>query len=115
MNVSLVIQIEDFLLANPRWVPVRELEERFGIDERILRAQGRRRPLLAHCAISNAEPGNNGYKHIRHTTVRERLRAKHACRRRIIAGARADKDLKRAVAHALDGRFDKAGQGHLPV
>lgn len=112
---QLAHEIEAYLLAHPRWVPVRELEEHFDIDERVLRANGKRRPLLAHCAISNSDPGHNGFKHIRHTTISERLKAKHSYRKRLIAAARADRDLHRAIAHALDGKFDAAGQGHLSV
>ena len=105
MDLTLPIQIEDYLLARPRWVPAAELEKAFGIDERILRAKGKRRGLLAFCAISSDKPGASGFKHIRHATTAEKIRAKHAPRKRLIAAVRAERDYDLALRHATSGKF----------
>lgn len=112
MDLDLPIHLEEYLLQRPRWVPIAEICEAFGIDERALRAHGRKRPLLHHCAISSAKPGENGLKHIRHTTVAERLAYKHQRKRVLIASARALKDLNAAIAHALSGSYPHRTDGH---
>lgn len=106
-------RLESYLFAEPRWVPVAEICERFGIEERVLRAEGRRRPVHADFAISSARPGAHGFKHISHASIKERLAHKHACLRRIIAGARAKKDYDRALRNAITGKWpDQVADAH---
>lgn len=118
MNLAAAIEI--YLFENPRWVPVTELCERFQIEERELRRKGKRRPVFAYFAISSSKRGANGLKHIRHTTVAERLAAKHHHRRKLVACARADQELCRAVANAIAGKWpshltDGNNNGVLPI
>lgn len=103
--IDLAAAIEVYLLENPEWIPVARLCEIFQIDERELRRKGRKRPLCAFFAISSAAPGAHGLKHIKHATKAERLAFKHQTRRKLIACARADKELRTALANALSGKW----------
>lgn len=117
--MDLAAQIETFLLANPRWVPVDEICARFDVNERQLRAVGGRPPMHAAFAISSPAPGHHGLKHIRHATITERLAHKHRCKRNLIAYARAVKAYNLALAHAIDRRApmptDATGHGVLSL
>lgn len=117
--MDLASRIESYLLAHPRWVPIREIEEVFHINERILRASGRQQPLLHYCAISSAKPGSNGLKHYNHTTVKERLAYKHRRTRILIAEVLALKAHGLAISNAMDRTppitTDLNGQTILPL
>jgi hypothetical protein len=78
-------EIEQFLLARRDWVSVRELCERFGIRERVLRQLGSQAGLLTKCAISHPRLG---VKHVANATTAEYLHAKHAMRRHAISELR---------------------------
>lgn len=90
--------ISDYLLTRADWVPVEEICTRFGINERLLRAHGRRPSLISGFAISSS---TRGIKHIHHTTVNERLHYKHSRIKRLIAERRALKEHDLAVARCL--------------
>ena len=60
-------QIESFLLESRNWVSSRKLCERFGINERALRAVGEHAGLANGFAIS----GDKGFKHVACTTSGE--------------------------------------------
>ena len=53
---ELATQIEVFLLLRGDWVSVEELCQRFAIPERLLRADGKRRPICGRFAISSSMP-----------------------------------------------------------
>ncbi len=118
MQHALANEIEIYLLATPRWVPLSEIEEMFGIDERDLRAKGKKRPVCARFAINSAAKGRHGLKHIMHATIEERLAHKHKNRRVLIAAARNARDYETALRTALDTRTPQAdltGQTILPL
>jgi len=79
--MSLSSDIEQFLLANHRWVKSEELCDRFGIRPRELRALGDRPGLCSEFAIS----GDKGFKHVRHATAEEFNRAYRRARQHGIA------------------------------
>ena len=64
---DLADKIEQFLLANRRWVKSDELRERFGIRERQLRALGDQPGICSEFAISS----DKGFKHVRHASEGE--------------------------------------------
>jgi hypothetical protein len=118
MHHPLATAIEIYLLATPRWVPLRELENVFSINERDLRAKGKQRPICGRFAISSAAKGRHGLKHIMHASIDERLAHKHKNRRVLIAAARNDRDYENALRNALDARTpqsDLTGQTILPL
>jgi len=98
----LALEIEMFLLMRGDWISVVEICQRFGIEERLLRADGKRRPLCRHFAISSS---TKGFKHLRFATVAERLQYKHARRRTAIAYLRALREYDAAVRNCLTGKF----------
>ena len=117
MTSDLATRIEMFLLLRGDWVPVSEICQHFSIPERILRADGKRRPLCRHFAISSS---THGLKHISLATVKERIRAKHKPRKILIAAARAQRDYDLALHNCLTGkRPDQTerhtGQSLLPL
>jgi len=101
MTTALQIAIEDHLLSAGDWVSVDQICERFGIEERILRADGKRRPICRHFAISSS---TRGFKHLAHTTASERIAYKHARKKSLIAHARALKEFDAALHNCLHGR-----------
>jgi len=78
-------QIESYLLARRDWVSVRELCERFGVRERVLRQLGDHSGVLTKCAISHSRMG---LKHVACASTSEYLHAKHAMRRHAISRLR---------------------------
>jgi hypothetical protein len=119
-STELAAQIEIFLLAAGEHVPVKTLCDHFGIPERLLRADGKRRPLCHRFAISSSKNGENGLKHIRHCTTAERLAYKHARKKVLIANARALQEYDRALHNCLTGKHPNkierhTGQGLLPI
>lgn len=101
---ALANRIEMYLLARGNvYVPIPEICEECEIEERLLRADGRRRPLCRNFAISSTKNGQNGLKHLFFTTPRERIRFKHAKLKNLIAYARALNDFKAAVRNSLTG------------
>lgn len=111
-NAALITSIELYLNVRPRWVPVSEICEHFGINERDLRATSRRRPMCARFAISSQTRGSSGFKHIAHTTVAERLSYKHRCMRNLVAYARARRDYEQALRSSLDTTTVPATDAH---
>lgn len=112
LTETLATQIEMFLLVERDHVPVKRICERFGIHERILRADGKRRPLCHRFAISSSKNGENGLKHIAHCTVRERLTYKHARRKVLVANARALKEYDAALHNCLTGKLPEQFERH---
>lgn len=98
---DLSARIEVYLLTRPVWVPVEILCRDCEVSERLLRADGRRRPIYSRFAISSS---TKGLKHIRHTTVEERLAYKHARRKVLVANARALREFQFAVADSITGK-----------
>jgi hypothetical protein len=102
MNLGeLASNIEIFLLLQGDWVSVEELCQRFAITERLLRADGKRRPLCGRFAISSS---TKGLKHIRHATTEERITYKHARLKVLVANARALKEYDQALSNCLTGK-----------
>lgn len=108
-QTDLQTQIEAFLLTEDRWFSVAEICERFRFPERLLRADGRRRPLCGRFAISSS---TKGLKHISFATVPERLDYKHARRKVLVANARALKEYALAVNNCLTGRKPTLQERH---
>lgn len=106
---DLQTQIEAFLLTEPRWFSVSEICERFAFPERLLRADGRRRPLCRRFAISSS---TKGLKHLSFATIRERLEYKHARRKVLIAQARALKEYNEAITNCLTGKKPTLQERH---
>ena len=76
--INLASQIEAFLLESQTWVPVRQICERFGINQRSMRALDDKPPLCAGFSISNSK---RGLKHIAFATREEALHAYRARRK----------------------------------
>jgi hypothetical protein len=117
---DLATQLEMHLLCKGGWVPVAEICAHLGINERDLRATGRKRAIFARFAISNSAPGRNGLKHISLCSVAERLAYKHNRLRRLVAETRALRDYDLAVTNCLTGKrrqeFERhTGQSLLPL
>ncbi|CAN5356173.1 hypothetical protein BH09VER1_BH09VER1_28770 [soil metagenome] len=103
-TADLATRIEMFLLMRGDWVPVAEICREFDIPERMLRADGHRRPLCRHFAISSSKGGENGLKHLSLCTVRERITYKNNRRKRLIAEARALQEYGIASHNCLTGK-----------
>lgn len=101
---DLATRIEMFLLTRREWVPVEEICRHFQIPERLLRADGRRRPLCRHFAISSARGGKNGFKHLSLCDVAERLEYKHNRLKRLVAERRALDEYATAITNCLTGK-----------
>lgn len=119
-RADLVYQLEAFLLLQGTWVPMSEICQRFGVEERSLRATATRRAVFANFAISSSTPGQNGLKHMSFTTVAERLAYKHNRRRRLVAEVRALRDYETALHNCLTGQRAAqierhTGQSLLPL
>jgi hypothetical protein len=108
--------IERYLLAARHWVSVEEICRACSIPERLLRADGRRRPIFSRFAISCS---TKGVKHITHTTVRERIKYKHSRLKVLIANRRALDEFTHALHSNLTGHnptFERhTGQIILPL
>lgn len=98
--MNLGSRIELYLLDRPDWVPVREICEHFEIEERILRADGHRRPLCRTFAISCS---TRGLKHLRYSSPRERIAYKHARLKVGIAYFRAVREFDEAIGLQVTG------------
>jgi hypothetical protein len=92
-------EIERFLLDRPRWVPASEIVAAFGLpDDRPLRATGRHPGPLSLVAISSSE----GFKHLRHATVIERIKFKNKLRREEISRYRRRRWFQEGLQNCLD-------------
>jgi hypothetical protein len=91
-----------YLLLKKDWVLVDDLCAHFQIDERILRADGKRRPLCRHFAISSS---TRGLKHITNATTAERVRYKNSRRKTMVAAIRATREYNEALRISLTGKF----------
>lgn len=78
---DLALQIDTWLRTQSRWVPASEIAERFGLRERLLRADGDRDGLLDDFAVSSTAGGAHGFKHVRLLTTSEWIKAKRKMRR----------------------------------
>lgn len=76
--------INTWMESQDRWVSSLEICSRFHVSERALRAKGRIPGILSQTCISS----DAGFKHLRHSTVRERIACKHRITRHFIAEAR---------------------------
>jgi len=99
---ELAIRIESFLLTAKRWFSTAEICRACGCQERLLRADGKRRPIFRKFAISSSA---KGLKHLNFTTVTERLTYKHARLKVLISNRRALDDLAEATRCCLTGKF----------
>lgn len=102
-------RVEMLLLARADWVSVTDISQACSIDERLLRADGRRRPLCSRFAISSS---TKGIKHIRFATVKERIKYKHARLRTLIAYRRALDDYNTALHNCLTGKKPEIIERH---
>lgn len=93
--------IEIYLLAAKSWVSVEQLCRECHITERLLRADGRRRPIYSRFAISSS---THGLKHITYTTPAERIKYKHSRQKVLIQNARALRDFNQALSNCLTGK-----------
>lgn len=92
-------EIERFLLDRPRWVPASEIVAAFGLpDDRPLRATGRHPGPLSLVAISSGD----GFKHLRHASVLERIKFKNKLRREEISRYRRRRWFNEGLQNCLD-------------
>jgi hypothetical protein len=91
-----------FLLCRGGWVSVEDVCAACDVPERLLRADGKRRPIHTTFAISSS---TKGIKHVSQTTVRERIEYKHARLKVLIANRRALDEFTSALANCLTGKF----------
>jgi hypothetical protein len=108
-QAALATRIEIFLLTRAEWVSVETVCRGCEVTERLLRADGRRRPIFSRFAISSS---TKGLKHIRHTTARERITYKHARQKVLIAHARALKEYAQAVHACVTGKLPDLHEVH---
>lgn len=80
--------IEAFLVEQGGWVASRTICERFGLNERELRAKGREAGLLDGFAVSSTRQGEHGFCHHRYVSREEFIRAKHRLKRHALAEIR---------------------------
>lgn len=106
---ALATRIEMYLLALAEWVPVVDICRDCEVAERLLRADGRRRPIYSRFAISSS---TKGLKHLAHTDARERIAYKHARKKVLIANARALRDFDNAVSACLTGKLPTLTEYH---
>ncbi|MEI6034492.1 MAG: hypothetical protein WCS65_09460 [Verrucomicrobiae bacterium] len=93
--------IEALLLARAGWVSVDDVCSACQVPERLLRADGKRRPIFSRFAISSS---TKGLKHISLTTAPERIRYKHSRLKVLIANRRALDEFNRALTNCLTGK-----------
>jgi len=89
--------IEDYLRKQRRWVPARELMERFGVPERALRAVGDQPGLCTRIAISS----KHGFKHIAVATDAEFKHFYRAGRKHAIGEMVRLRDMQRRRSRML--------------
>ena len=99
---DLANRIEALLLDRAAWVAVEDICTACQVPERLLRAQGKRRPIFSAFAISSF---TRGIKHLRFTTPDERIRYKHSRLKVLIANRRALDEYHRACTNCLTGKF----------
>jgi len=110
MNTGeLATRIELLLLDRATWVPVDEICAACQINERLLRAVGRRPAIFSRFAISSS---TKGLKHIRHTDARVRIAYKHARLKVLIANRRALDEYHAALSNCLTGRKPTLQERH---
>ncbi len=117
---QLASQIELYLIDRGCWVPSSEICDRFGVRERLLRRDGRRKGLLVRFAMSSTNNGENGFIHHRFLGTRDYLRIKHGRMRHAIAEIRTVRDAEFGRRNCLIGRPPNryethTGQGLLPM
>jgi hypothetical protein len=91
-TANLVGQIELYLLDRADWVPTREICERFGVRDRQLRRDGKRKGLIDHCAVSSTNNGENGFIHHRFLPTEDYLPIKHGRLKHAISEIRKVRD-----------------------
>jgi hypothetical protein len=92
-------EIERYLLDRPRWVPASELVAHFGLpDDRPLRATGRNPGPLSRIAVFSSD----GFKHIRHATVLDRIKCRNRLKRELLSRVRRIKWLGEGITNCLD-------------
>lgn len=82
--MSVVAEIEIFLLESNGWVPTPVICSKFAIPARLLRQDKDRPGLLDHFAVSSTKNGQNGYCHHKHLPTADWLPIKHRLRRHAI-------------------------------
>lgn len=101
---KLAILIESFLLTAKRWFSVTEICRTCSCPERLLRADGKRRPIYRKFAISSS---TKGLKRLSFTNVAERIQYKHARLKVLISNRRALDDFAEASRNCLTGKFPR--------
>ena len=102
-------RIEALLLSRAGWVAVEDVCSACEVPERLLRADGRRRPIFARFAISSS---THGLKHLSLTTAPERIRYKHSRLKVLIANRRALDEFNQAVHACLTGKRPNLVERH---
>lgn len=98
-SASLAQRIEEYLLAEPRWVHAAEICRVFNLtSDRAMRADKDRPGLLSAFAISST---GHGFKHIRHATDEEFADAYHRLRGHGLGELVAARKLLRARKSAV--------------
>lgn len=111
MTEDLKTSIESFLLdrAPDEWTPLAVLVERFQLsDDRDLRADGKNPGPLSFCTIFSG----HGVKHIKHSTLKERIKCRNRIRRELISRARRLRWFNTAIAHCLDSKSNPPSELH---
>lgn len=92
---DLALELDTWMRAQPRWVSRREIEERFGVDQRRLRFDQGEPGLLTLNCISSSVPGFSGYKHVVQATDAEFEEADRKDRKAVWSRYRALRERRR--------------------
>lgn len=116
----LAAQIELYLLDRADWVPTMEICGRFGVRDRQLRRDGRRKGLIDHCAVSSTNNGENGFIHHRYLPTADYLPIKHGRLKHAISEIRKVRDWDRGRLMVKTGKpplqyETLTGQSLLPL
>lgn len=84
MNLAQIINTWMESPEQNRWVPSVEIEQKFDVDERIFRAHRDKPGILSETCVSS----ELGFKHLRHTNIKERIAFKNKFIRVKIAAIR---------------------------
>ena len=110
--MSLVSEIEIYLLAERGWVPTPDICLRFSIPARLLRQDGPRPGLLDHFAVSSTKNGQNGYCHHKYLPTADWLPIKHRLRRHAIGELCRVRAWDRARHNCLTGKQPNQVERH---
>ncbi len=105
-------QIELFLLAAGTWVPTAEICARFGIKQRLLRADKDRPGLLDEFAVSSTRNGESGFIHQNNLPTPQFLAIKHRITRHAIGEIRKVRTWTQARTRCLTGKRPELVEKH---